>query len=419
MNTATQTIPEGYKQTELGKIPDDWDVKELGEVGEIKMCRRIFNHETMDTGIIPFYKIGTFGKEADAYISPKQYEIYRRKFSFPKKGDVLISAAGTIGRRIVYDGKPAYFQDSNIVWIDNNHKLTSNEYLYYVFQTVKYNTEGGTIQRLYNSIIKSAKFICPPEPQQKAIYSVLSDFDNLIKKLEKLIAKKKAIKQGMMQELLTGKRRLPGFSGLWVTDSLPNVCWFQEGPGVRTYQFTNSGTKLLNGTNINKNILDLSTTERFISNKQANGMYAHFLADENDIVIASSGITIDKFDEKVAFVNKSSLPLCMNTSTIRFKVFNSKITRDYLYYILQSSSFKKQIGGQATGSAQLNFGPFHLKRVEIYQPKDEKEQTAIATILRDFDSEIFLLEQKLEKYNQIMQGAMQVLLTGKIRLIKN
>ena len=155
-----------YKESEIGVLPLDWEVKTLGDVGEVKMCRRVFNQETKLEGVIPFYKIGTFGKEADAYISQELYDNYRQRFSFPKTGDVLISAAGTIGRTMVYDGEPAYYQDSNIVWIDNKEGLVLNKYLYYVLQVAKYNTEGGTIQRLYNSILKNTKFICPPNPNK-------------------------------------------------------------------------------------------------------------------------------------------------------------------------------------------------------------------------------------------------------------
>jgi len=417
MTTATQKIPSGYKQTEIGMIPADWDVKKLGDLGEIKMCRRIFNHETKDVGIIPFYKIGTFGKEADAYIPQDLYDNYRHRFSFPKKGDVLISAAGTIGRTIVYDGIPAYFQDSNIVWIDNNEELISNGYLYYVFQIVKYNTEGGTIQRLYNSILKSTKFICPTKPQQTAIVSILSDTDALITKTEKLIQKKKNIKQGVMQELLSGRNRLLGFSGEWDAKLLPEISWFQEGPGVRTSQFTPTGIKLLNGTNIYKGKLILDSTNRFISEREAFGPYSHFLVDDGDILIASSGITIDKFEEKISFAKKEDLPLCMNTSTIRFKVKGENIDALFLYYFLMSKKFKDQIGAWATGSAQLNFGPSHLDKIEIYLPKEKAEQTAIATILFDIDAEIKKLESQLTKYQNIKQGMMQTLLTGKIRLL--
>ena len=201
-------IREDYKKTELGWIPEDWEVKRLGELGEINMCKRIFNHETTETGSIPFYKIGTFGKSPDSYISENLYNDYRKRFSFPKQGDILISATGTIGRIVVYDGKPAYFQDSNIVWINNHEILTLNKYLYYILKVIKYNTEGGTLQRLYNNILRSTPFLCPPLPEQKKIAEILSKADEEIDLLNQELEKLKTQKKGLMQKLLTGAWRV-------------------------------------------------------------------------------------------------------------------------------------------------------------------------------------------------------------------
>lgn len=111
---------ESHLQAVFTQRGDGWVETKVGAIGKVAMCKRVFKDETTAVGEIPFYKIGTFGKEADAFISHRVYDEYRRKFSFPKKGAVLISAAGTIGRRVRYDGAPAYFQDSNIVWIDND-----------------------------------------------------------------------------------------------------------------------------------------------------------------------------------------------------------------------------------------------------------------------------------------------------------
>jgi len=113
-------VSRGYMQTEVGVIPEDWEVKTLGEIGEVRMCKRVLKYQTREHGDVPFYKIGTFGGVADAFISRALFEEFKRKYSFPKKGDVLISAAGTIGRAVVYDGAPSYFQYSNIVWIEND-----------------------------------------------------------------------------------------------------------------------------------------------------------------------------------------------------------------------------------------------------------------------------------------------------------
>jgi type I restriction enzyme, S subunit len=208
LRPSNHDAPELYKESMLGWIPKEWEVKELGDVGEVRMCRRVFNYETNDQGDIPFYKIGTFGKEPDAYISKELYDNYRQVFSFPKKGDILISAAGTIGRTIIYDGIPSYFQDSNIVWIDNNGDLISNEFLYQVFQIVEYKTEGGTIQRLYNSILKSALFPCPSEHEQQIIIERLNTINNKLHSEQTYLQKLQQIKKGLMEDLLSGKVKL-------------------------------------------------------------------------------------------------------------------------------------------------------------------------------------------------------------------
>ncbi len=150
----------------------------LGDIGSICMCKRILKSQTNTVGGVPFYKIGTFGKKADAYISQETFDEYRAKYNFPKKGDVLISAAGTIGRTVVYNGEPAYFQDSNIVWIDNNESIVLNSYLRYCYELKPWKaSEGGTIPRLYNGNIAKAVIAVPPIEEQKRIVSILDRFD--------------------------------------------------------------------------------------------------------------------------------------------------------------------------------------------------------------------------------------------------
>ncbi|MGL2820875.1 restriction endonuclease subunit S, partial [Helicobacter pylori] len=132
-----------------------WQRVRLGDIGKPCMCKRVMKHQTTRYGEIPFYKIGTFGNTADAFISKKLFLEYKTKYSFPKKGDILISASGTIGRAVIYDGKPAYFQDSNIVWIDNDETLVKNDFLFYAYSNIKWNTEHTTILRLYNDNFKN------------------------------------------------------------------------------------------------------------------------------------------------------------------------------------------------------------------------------------------------------------------------
>ena len=152
----------------------------LGDIGSICMCKRILKSQTNTVSGVPFYKIGTFGKEADAYISQETFDEYWSRYNFPKKGDVLISAAGTIGRTVVYDGKPAYFQDSNIVWIDNDESIVLNSYLRYCYELKPWKaSEGGTIPRLYNDNIAKAVITVPSIEEQKRIVSILDRFDTI------------------------------------------------------------------------------------------------------------------------------------------------------------------------------------------------------------------------------------------------
>ena len=156
----------------------------LGDIGKVSMCKRIMKAETSSQGEVPFFKIGTFGKEPDAYITREKFEEYCEKYSFPKKGDVLISAAGTIGRTVIYDGKPAYYQDSNIVWLDNDESKVLNKYLYYYYQLQPWAVStGGTIARLYNDNISKAKIAVPPLDEQRRIVSILDRFDTLCNNL--------------------------------------------------------------------------------------------------------------------------------------------------------------------------------------------------------------------------------------------
>ena len=166
----------------------------LGEIGEIRMCKRILKEETNSVGGVPFFKIGTFGGQADVFITKEKFEEYKNAYSYPKKGDVLISAAGTIGRTVVFDGKDAYFQDSNIVWIENDESKVLNEYLFYCYKNIRWTTSvGSTILRLYNDDIRNTDIIVPPLSEQKKIASVLSALDDKIALNKKMNQKLEAM----------------------------------------------------------------------------------------------------------------------------------------------------------------------------------------------------------------------------------
>lgn len=177
--------------------------KPLGVIGEVRMCKRILKEQTSDVGEIPFYKIGTFGKDPDAYISKELFDEYKSKYNYPSIGEVLISASGTIGRAVIFDGREAYFQDSNIVWIENDERQVLNKYLFYCYQVAKWEiAEGGTIQRLYNDNLKKTKIPIPyPNDtkksieEQKYIVAILDKFDTLTTSISEGLPKEIELRQ--------------------------------------------------------------------------------------------------------------------------------------------------------------------------------------------------------------------------------
>ena len=183
----------------------EWERKKLEHIGEPLMCKRIFKSQTITNAenAVPFYKIGTFGRVADSYISRELYNEYKSKYSFPNKGDILISASGTIGRLVVYNGEAAYFQDSNIVWLGHNEELVKNNFLFYCYSILNWQTsDGGIIKRLYNSDLNNIK-VCFPKAkkEQQKIAACLAALDDLISAQTQKIEKLKTHKRGLMQGL--------------------------------------------------------------------------------------------------------------------------------------------------------------------------------------------------------------------------
>lgn len=407
-------VKKGYKQTEVGVIPEKWKDKKLGDVGKVCMCKRIFANQTSNTGEVPFFKIGTFGKEADAYISKGLYEDYKQRFSYPQKGDVLISAAGTLGRTIVFEGKDAYFQDSNIVWLATDKELLCNEYLYHYYKVIKWGaSEGSTIARLYNGIICNTHIALPDVEEQKQIAMVLSEIDELISLTEKQISKKKAIKQGAMQELLTGKRRLPGFSGEWETRTLHEISnEMVDGPfgsNLKTEHYT---------TERQVRIIQLSNIGEAGWNN-ANVKYTTFshAAELQRCIVQPGSILIAKMMPagRAIICPDNEKSYILGSDVVKV-VPNSSVDSRYLVYATKSRFYLDQIADDTQGSTRARTSVSKLRKTAILFPEKD-EQIAIADILSEMDMEIAALEGKIAKYRQIKQGMMQQLLTGKIRLV--
>ena len=208
---SAQSLFGSYMQAALKRSGEGWIEKPLGDIGKVSMCKRIFKEQTRSRGDIPFYKIGTFGKKADAYIPIEIYSEYRRKYPFPNKGDVLISAAGTIGRCVVYDGEDAYFQDSNIVWIANDQTQVLNHYLYHFYSSCEWSsTRGATISRLYNDNLRQLVVTFPNSlHEQHRIATQLDDLAGDTQRLESICREKlfalDELKQSLLHQAFSGQ----------------------------------------------------------------------------------------------------------------------------------------------------------------------------------------------------------------------
>lgn len=412
------------KQTEIGLIPDDWEVKSLGDVGEPCMCKRILKEQTSPTGDIPFYKIGTFGGIPDAYISRELFEHYKEQYSYPKKGTLLLSAAGTIGRVVVFDGKDSYFQDSNIVWIENDETQVTNDFLFYCYSRMQWKTEeGGIVSRLYNANLKSTSFISPKSiEEQQRIAKALSDVDALLSTTEKLLQKKRNIKQGTMQELLTGKKRLPGFAKSnntkmtelgeipedWEVKKLGEFTRIQAGgtPSTLFEEYWNGNIRWMNSGELNmKRVYEVEgrITELGLANSSTH------LFPKNCVLIGLAGQGKTRGTAAINYVE-----LCTNQSIAAiFPSFSHN--SEFLYQNIDNRYNELRElsdGGGGRGGLNLKI----IGNLEIALPP-KKEQNSIAKILSDMDNEIDLLNTKLEKYRNLKTAMMQQLLTGKIRLV--
>ena len=193
-----QTVPE----IRFDGFEGDWKEKTLGSLGSVAMNKRIFKDETSENGDIPFYKVGTFGGTADAFISKEKFEEYKEKYPYPEIGDILISASGSIGRTVVYNGEDAYYQDSNIVWLKHDQQL-DNSYLKQYYGIIKWSgIEGTTIKRLYNkNILETNIFLPPSVTEQQAIGAYFFTLDNLINSHQEKISQLETLKKKLLQDM--------------------------------------------------------------------------------------------------------------------------------------------------------------------------------------------------------------------------
>ncbi|MDO7811148.1 restriction endonuclease subunit S [Helicobacter pylori] len=389
--------------------PSNWQRVRLGDIGKPCMCKRVMKHQTTPYGEIPFYKIGTFGNTADAFISKKLFLEYKTKYSFPKKGDILISASGTIGRAVIYDGKPAYFQDSNIVWIDNDETLVKNDFLFYAYSNIKWNTEHTTILRLYNDNFRNTLIPLPPLNEQIAIANILSGLDHYLYTLDTLILKKESVKKALSFELLSQRKRLKGFNQNWQRVRLGDICYLKNGFSFKSDLFKNMGIPIIRISNISSvdnciNTNDLVFYDPILIDND-------YILKQGDLILAMSGATTGKSClynlNKIAYLNQ------------RVGVFRAKTSfcYDFLVQFVFSELFTSRLKLILTAGAQPNISSFDIEDFEILLPP-LNEQIAIANILSALDSEIISLKNKKRQFENIKKALNHDLMSAKIRVLK-
>ncbi|WP_407920563.1 restriction endonuclease subunit S [Helicobacter pylori] len=352
----------------------------------------MMKHQTTRYGEIPFYKIGTFGNTADAFISKKLFLEYQTKYSFPKKGDILISASGTIGRAVIYDGKPAYFQDSNIVWIDNDETLVKNDFLFYAYSHVKWNTEHTTILRLYNDNFRNTLIPLPPLNEQIAIANILSDVDRYLYSLDALILKKESVKKALSFELLSQRKRLKGFNQAWQRVRLGDIAEIKRGRVIAKKILQENGKyPVYSSQTLNNGILGFIDTYDFDG---------EFLTWTTDGAYAGS---VFYRNGRFSITNVCGL----------LQVIQDNILHKYLYYILQ-----------ITAPLHVNPGMGNPKLMSVAMQQIQipipplNEQIAIANILSDLDNEIISLKNKKRQFENIKKALNHDLMSAKIRVLK-
>ena len=395
-------VPEGYKRSTDRIIPNDWYDYQLGDVGEVLMCKRVYANQTSEVGEIPFYKIGTFGKAADAFISRQLYEDYRRKYSYPQKGDILISAAGTLGKTVVYDGQEAYFQDSNIVWLKTDDRKLSNKYLIHYYQIINWPTpEGATIQRLYNGIIREAHIVAPAVSEQQKIAAILTTQDKVIELKEKRLAEKLRQKKYLMQQLLTGRKRLTGFNLAWKKAELKNTLHERK-------TYSPKGLEYPHVTLSTEGIFPKSN--RYDRDHLVRNEYKEYkITHKGDICYNPANLKFGVICENT-FGDAIFSPIY-----VTFEV-NQNVCKEYLANYLMRWDFINAVRKYEEGTVyeRMAVKPEDFLKFEILLPQID-EQYAIAQVLSTADREISLLRQDIEQEKQKKKALMQLLLTGIVR----
>ncbi len=399
-------VKSGYKLTEIGVIPEDWDVStldSLGRSGKSAIKAGPFG-SSLTKNIYVNYGYKVYGQEqvirgdylfGDYFITKERFN--ELKSCSVESGDILLSLVGTAGRvLIIPPGAPAGIINPRLIRFSFDRNSICPAFFKSLIETDAYQSllsrsaQGGTMGVLNAGILKP---LCIPLPslfEQEAIAEALSDADTLIESLEQLITKKRQIKQGAMQELLTGKKRLPGFSGEWEVKSLGEISITNKGSQLHDSESTQDGTY----PHLNGGIAPSGYAEK--SNTPA-----------NTIAVSEGG-------NSCGYVQLMKVPYWCGGHC--YSIISNCVDNDFLYHALKAQQMA--LMGLRVGSGLPNVQKTALLSFKLCYPSGGSEQIAIAEILMDMDSEIEALEVKLEKAHQLKQGMMRKLLTGQIRLVR-
>ena len=415
------TIKKGYKQTELGVIPEVWDARPIGDFFDFKnglnKAKGFFGYGKPIVNYMDVYKNREmYSKNIHGRVDVNHQEI--KSFNV-KKGDVFFTRTSETVKEIgitsvlLDDLKNGVFSGFILRARSTNNDL-EDFYKKYCFSPERVRKQiqeksTYTTRALTNGrVLSKVKIFYPPKQEQHAIATILSDTDALIDHLEKLIAKKKNIKQGAMQQLLTGKKRLPGFSGEWGVKKLGEIADFYKGKGLPKSEITINGKyKCIHYGELFTTYHEKINEIFSYTNKKDDFFHSH----TNDVLMPTSDVTPNGL-ATASCVKEDEVILGSDVLVIR--PFDGVLDGVFLSYGIRQN--KKQIMQLVSGSTVYHLYGSDMKKYEFSIPSTIEEQIAIATILSDMDAEIEALEQKRDKYTMIKQGMMQQLLTGRIRV---
>lgn len=415
-----------FKPSEVGPIPEEWEVKRLGDCAEIARGgspRPIEAYLTTASNGLNWVKIGDVGVGAK-YIERTEEKIKPEGLSSTRQvsaGDFVLSNSMSFGRPYIMkiDG---CIHDGWLV-IQDYRKQFETEYLFYslgsewVFRQYKTLAAGSSVLNLNKDVVARVVVPVPPRPEQEKIAEALSDVDGLLAAMTKLIEKKRAIKQGAMQQLLTGKKRLAGFTGKWVEKRF-DECFDLVGNNTFAREFMCEDTHGIANIHYGDvlirygSVLDCSRTA--VPSLLDSVACKTELLKEGDVIIADTAEdeTVGKAIEIRGLKDRCAVA-GLHTIACRPRFV---FAAGWLGYYINSSAFHDQLLPLITGTKVSSISKAGLRTTVLHVP-DLTEQKAIASVLSDMDAEIAALEAKRAKYESVKQGMMQELLTGKARLV--